>query len=84
MSAKTVFVDGLAELEILEKQAGGVKFKLFIPRATAQFNKPLRVWSTRNGTNMVVIGTADLVAVAKMAPGEQVPAGVVTATYFKM
>jgi hypothetical protein len=82
--AKVLFVDGLAELEKLEQQAGGVKFKLFVPHAVAQFNKPLRVWSTRNGVPMVIVGTVDLVAVAKMLPGEQVPAGTVTTTYFKI
>jgi hypothetical protein len=32
---------------------------------------------------MVVIGTADLIAVAKMLPGEKVPEGAVTTKYFK-
>jgi hypothetical protein len=82
---KTLFVDGLAELEKLEKQSADIKFKLFIPRAVAQFTKPLRVWSTSNGTsNMIVIGTADLVAVAKLRTGEPVPDGAVTTTYFKL
>ena len=81
--AKTIFCSGVEDLEELEKQAGGVKFKLFVPRAVAQFKTPFRVWSATNGTNMVVIGTADLIAVAKMLPGEKVPEGAVTTKYFK-
>jgi hypothetical protein len=81
--AKTIFCSGLDELDKLEQQAGGVKFKLFVPRAAVQFKTPFRVWSTSNGTNMVVIGTGDLIAVAKMLPGEPVPAGAITTQYFK-
>lgn len=81
--AKTIFCSGVEDLEELEKQAGGVKFKLFIPRAVVQFKTPFRVWSSATGTNMVVIGTADLIAVAKMLPGEKVPEGAVTTKYFK-
>jgi hypothetical protein len=33
---------------------------------------------------MVVIGTAELVAIAKLTPGEKVPDGAVTTTYFKV
>jgi hypothetical protein len=87
MAAKVAYVDGLDELEKLEKQAGGTKFKLFVPRAsTTTGNKPFRVWSTvgSGGVHMVVIGTASLIAVAKMKPGEHVPAGAVTTTYFKI
>lgn len=82
--AKLVIVDGLAELAKLENQAGEVRFKLFIPRAALQCGRPIRIWSTRNGTNMLVVGTADLVAVTKLIPGEQVPDGAVTTTYFRL
>jgi hypothetical protein len=33
---------------------------------------------------LVAIGTGDMVAVAKLKPGEQVPDGAVTTTYFKV
>ena len=84
MSSKLIFVDGLAELTKLENKAGGVKFKLFIPRGELKIGRPTRIWSTRKGTNMVVIGTAELVAIAKLTPRDNVPDGAVTTTYFKV
>jgi hypothetical protein len=84
MGAKLVIVDGLAELAKLESQAGDVKYKLFVPRGTIRMGRPTRIWSTKDGTNMVIIGTADLVALTKLIPGEQVPDGAVTTTYFKL
>ena len=65
MSSRLIFVDGLNELTKLESKAGGVKFKLFIPRGTIQISRPAWMWSTSKGTNMVVIGTAELVAIVK-------------------
>jgi hypothetical protein len=84
--AKTVFVDGLAELDKIIEQTGAFKFKLYVPRAVASArDKPLRVWSTTDSTeHMVVMGTKDLIAVAKMRPGEHVPPGAITTTYFKL
>jgi hypothetical protein len=82
---KLVIVDSLAELDKLEKQSAKVKFKLFIPRAIIQTKRPAHIWSTKDSTNMyVVMGTSDLVAIAKMVPGEHVPAGVATATYLRV
>ena len=80
---KLIIVDGLPELDKLETQSK-VKFKLFIPRGTIKTKAPQLIWSTHDGTNMVVIGTADFVAVSKMAAGQPVPEGAVTATYFKL
>ena len=82
---KLIIVDGLAELKLLENQSVKLKFKLFVPRAEMQTKAPMRIWSTTDGkNNMVVIGTVDFVAVSKMKPSERVPEGAVTTTYFKI
>ncbi len=83
-SSRLIFVDGLDALTKLENTSGDVKFKLFIPRGEIRIGRPTLIWSASNGTNMlVVIGTANMTAVAKLRAGEHVPEGAVTTTYFK-
>jgi len=85
MTSKLIYVDGLAELAKLESKIGLVKFRLFIPRGELRIGRPTLIRSSSTGTNMLVaIGTGDMVAVAKLKPGECVPDGAVTTTYFKV
>ena len=81
---KIIMVDGLAELAELGDQAKKIKFKIFVPRANIDTVRGLRVWSSTCGTNMVVMGTADYIAVSKMLPSDSMPPDAVTATYFRM
>ena len=43
-----------------------------------KISRPAWIWSTSKGTNMVVIGTAELVAIVKLTPGEKIPDRAVT------
>jgi hypothetical protein len=81
---KIAFIDGIAELEKLEKQADQVKFKFFVPRGATQVGRITRIWSTKNGPNYIVLGTSDVVALAKLPPGDHVPDDAVTCTYLKI
>lgn len=83
--ARLLIIDNLMELSILEaQQIRNVKYKLYIPKAQIKTSGSRLIWSTRDGTDKIVLVTSDVIAVANLPPGEKVPASCVKATYFRI